>query len=180
MSLLIEKQFDPTPDEQELLDYARSNAFPYYFQTTTENYKGFAHVLMIRNKQGLPQEGTINSDNFIFFEAIFRRFCSENNIKISTILRASINCTPHSQDKHGDIHIDHQGFEHYNFLLYMNDVDGGLTYFFNDNNDTIIGQVTPKKNKVIVFNGCRHAQGFCANGQYRFLLVFTFTVDNKL
>lgn len=171
----IEKQFDVTLEEQSFLDYLMSNECPYFLeQAYPEKSSGYvwAHVLMRRNKEDKPVIGDINSQLYEYAYEMFKRFCDENNIEVHTVFRACINATGHESAKHAYIHIDHSKFEHHNFIMYLNDV-GGSTYLFDDNGKAI-EEIVPAKNKVAIFKGCNHAQGFCKEGEYRFVLVITF------
>ena len=171
--VVFEKIQTLIPDDVELFDFAQGNSFPYFFQRATKNHSQFAHVLMVRNEHGLPLSGKVTSEFYVAFEDFFLRMCRQNNIEVRTILRASINCTSHSDKKHGDIHLDHAKFDHYNFLFYMNEVDGGDTYIF-DGENTLVKEIQHAKHKMVVFNGHPHAQGFCKPEQHRFILVVTF------
>lgn len=58
-------------------------------------------------------------------------------------------------DGHNNIHTD-MNDSHLVLLYYVNDSDGD-TYFF-DADDNVIGNVTPKKNRAVIFDGSiRHA-----------------------
>ena len=172
-NIIIEKQFDLLPTEQSFVDYLMSDNCPYYLQDSGHNNEYvWAHVMMIRDQQNKPMSGKINSEIYSAAESIFKRFCAENNIIPKEILRAAVNVTGYSPKKHGFVHVDHSQFDHYNFIMYINDV-GGSTCFF-DKDENIIHEVYPVKNKVVVFTGCPHAQSFCQPDKYRFVLVFTF------
>jgi len=170
---VYEKVQTLSEQDNNLIRFAQSNCFPYFFQEATHELSQFAHVLMIRNQDNLPVSGTVNSDMYSQFEDFFVGMCLNNGIFVDTILRASINCTAHYPRDYGHIHVDHSKFEHYNFLFYMNEIDGGDTYIFDDS-DNVIKTIKHEKNKMVVFNGHPHAQGFCHPGQHRFVLVFTF------
>jgi hypothetical protein len=171
--VVFEKVQSLPPNDVALVDFALSNAFPYYFYEATHNHMQFAHGLMLRNENYLPVTGQINSNFYGAFESFFLRLCKDNNINVRTILRASINCTAHTDKEYGDIHLDHDTFQHYNFLFYMNEVDGGNTYIF-DNQNTLVKEIQHAKHKMVVFNGHPHAQGFCKPNQHRFVFVVTF------
>lgn len=171
--VLVERVQTLTEEDNNLIEFVQSDSFPYFFQTATYELNQFAHTLMRRNKDDLPKRGEINSDLYIHFEELFLRLCGSNGVIVNTILRASINCTSYTPRPHGHIHVDHSKFDHYNFLLYLNDVDGGDTYIF-DESDKVVKTVKHEKNKMVIFNGHPHAQGFCSPEQHRFVLVFTF------
>jgi len=177
MSILIEKQFELTSEEQAFVGFLMGRECPYYLQKAYDNDKEgnmfvWVHVFMQRDDQQRPVEGQINSQLYEHAYKIFARFCVENGIAVNTVFRACANATSSAPFKHSQIHVDHDNFEHNNFLLYLNDV-GGNTYLFDDNNN-ITHEITPAKNKAVVFKGCPHAQGFCSQEEYRFVIVFTF------
>jgi hypothetical protein len=173
--VLIEKEFVLSEPEQLFVDYLMSNDCPYYYQDTDYgNEYMWGHVLMRRDKDSLPINGSINSQLYEHAEHLFLKFCSDNDITPKHILRAAINATGGSSKPHGVVHVDHTDFEHYNFIMYLNDVGGNTCLF--DENKNIVYEVVPAKNKVVVFKGHPHAQAFCKPGDYRFVLVFTFTI----
>jgi ectoine hydroxylase-related dioxygenase (phytanoyl-CoA dioxygenase family) len=62
---------------------------------------------------------------------------------------------------------------HTTALLYLNDTDGD-TYFYKENGD-IDFQVSPKANKVIIFDGDMvHSSSTPTQTQYRIALNFNF------
>jgi hypothetical protein len=176
-TVLVEEYFHVTPEEQQLIDFVQGDSFSYFIQKSTGHLKVFCHTLMNRNYKGTADEGVVNSPYFDSFKSMFMRFCQKNNLSVSKILRAAVNCTSYSSLKHGDVHVDHDKFKHYNFIMYLNDV-GGSTYLYNEANK-LAKEIKPSKNKVVVFNGCLHAQGYPKQDTHRFVLVFTFIVGEK-
>jgi hypothetical protein len=173
MGMLVEKKVTLLKEEEALIEKIFSNDFPYYYATTDEHYDciQFFHSLM--NRQFDPESnGIINSTRFDSFVKMFLRLCREENIGVSKIYRACINNTFYHPDKHGNIHTDHH-YEHCNFLLYLNDFDRGDTYLFDEDNN-IKHTIKSEKYKMAIFDGDLHAQGFCAPGQMRTVMVFTF------
>jgi translation initiation factor RLI1 len=57
--------------------------------------------------------------------------------------------------------------------MYVNNFSNGNTYIFNEH-DEIIKESIQDKDKFIVFSGEPHAQGFCAPGEMRIVLAYTF------
>lgn len=170
----IETQFTLTEEEQKFFDYIQWGDFPFYLQEATPGIRFFGHVLMHRNlDETQPVRGIPNSPYCAYAEAIVRRFCSEQNVPIKDILRMTLNCTTYAEGEHNAVHVDHIHFEHWNFILYMNDVPGS-TYIF-DAQGNIVKEFEPKKNKVIVFKGQPHANKSCGSNEWRFVLVATFT-----
>ena len=170
---VVEGQFEPSDAQQELIDSVFGSYFPVYLDMTTESkYKQFCHTFMARNVI-MNHEGHILSPGYEPFKELFMDICTKNNIKVNKILRAAVNNTWNYPDLHGGIHIDHPEQDHNNFIMYLNEFDNGHTYLFDGDHKQIY-EIVPKKNKFAIFEGTPHAQGFCAPGQLRTVLVFTF------
>ena len=180
---LIEKQYTPSTTELNFLtNTLYSPNFPWFRnidvegmdnllgETNNEQYY-FSHNLMGRDPTKTARMGIVNSPHYITCEQIFKNFCRENNIKVKTIFRASLNLTFHAEKLHSAIHVDHN-FEHKNFIMYLSDSFGD-TFIF-DEKYNLVTSVKPELYKGIVFDGLPHAQGFCKAGDMRQVLVFTF------
>jgi hypothetical protein len=179
MSFYLETDLLPNEDSQEKIDsIIYNNDFPWYFEKTTSSlkYRMFFHSLVLRqpHKESptIPVQGKISSPHFDFFFGIFLDVCKKNNIDVNVIYRACINNTWHYPEKHGDIHVDHK-YPHKQFIWYLNDFTDAPTYLFDENNN-LIKKTAVGKNKINIFSNERHAQGFCAPGEYRICVVFTF------
>jgi hypothetical protein len=171
--MLIENTLSLTEEQQSFLSVVCSSNFPWFFQESSEGFSTFSHTLMNRNKEVVQKPGDINSEYYSISESIFLKFCRENNIHVNGILRAAFNNTYHYPVLHDNIHVDHTGFEHNNFIFYVNTFNNGYTYLF-DYENKLTKQITPVKHKGVVFNGVPHAQGFCDPFQNRIVMVFTF------
>lgn len=176
-SIIFEKTINLLPEEEDLF-HSITNihaGFPFYYKiTTSQRYHQFTNVLLNRQKIESPDKSGIPNNPQFWppIEKFFLRICKDNYINVKYIYRCAINGTTYHQDKHCDIHRDHD-FEHYNFLMYLNDFNSGYTYLFDDKYN-IKQTITPQKNKAVIFDGCWHAQGFCSPGQTRFVLIITF------
>ena len=170
--MFLETKIDLNEQEKELIKFVLSFDMPWYF-SNQDVYPFFRHTLMNRNKEDLPIKGDINSDLYSHFESIFLRVCKENNIEINNILRMALNNTYFFKDKHNDIHKDH-AFPHHNFLWYINDFTNGSTYLFENDKKTMKKEIKSEKNKITIFDGGYHAQGFCNDYENRIVLIATF------
>jgi hypothetical protein len=175
---IVEKTHNLNDAEQTFIDQILSDKTPYYCMGTVEGTEefifAFSHILMHRNNSDTPETGIINSPFYEDALKLFDRFCVENKITYQHIFRAAINITWNNvtSSGYGCIHKDHS-FPHYNFLMYLNDFDDGHTFIFDDDNH-LIKTITPSKNKIAIFDGKLHAQGFCRLNQRRVVLVITF------
>lgn len=174
--MFLESKIELDTDENELIKFVLGDCFPWYLFNQlehTEKYKVFCHSLMKREGNNLPTRGIQNSNLLEPFENIFNKFCQKNNIQVNNVLRMAFNNTWHCDDKHSDIHTDHD-FPHHNFLWYLNDFTEGSTYIFEDDKKTIKHEIKAEKNKIAIFEGNPHAQGFCSPYQNRVVFVATF------
>lgn len=134
----LENYFVPNDEQNKIIGIIESHNFPYFFNyTTTDRFHQFAHTLMDRDHLSRPISGKINSNFFEKCSDLFLNVCCQNNIKVNNILRAAINCTYHYPEKMSGIHLDHEGFDHYNFVMYLNNFDLGSTYVFDTDRITL-------------------------------------------
>jgi hypothetical protein len=150
----------------------------WYFRATTAKGKGapndnqvLVHTLLERPEVKTDQR--VRSHLFEFFEGLFKNFCQRNKVQFKTIHRAALNLTFYNPQKFGFVHNDHR-FAHKNFILYLNEFTGGSTYIMEDEKK-ILAEIEAKKNRAVVFDGCMHAQGFCALNESRVVFVLTFS-----
>jgi hypothetical protein len=179
--LVFESQYVPNAEEYAFFNYITSSNFPWFYNEydvtdATKKYPFFGHAVMNRavdiNGNHVAEKGVINSQFFPLLQNIFQKFCNQNGITYKDICRMNLNFNFHQDAPHSNIHIDHT-FEHKNFIMYLSECSGD-TIIFNDN-DKIIASVKPELHKVVVFDGLRHAAGFCKPGEHRIVLVVTFT-----
>lgn len=161
--------------ERDFIEFVLGNAFPWFAIMSTDNFRAMAHILMLRAKDEEPIKGQINSPFYQVCEQLFLRLCRENNIKVRTIYRATINMTFADPSIHGDPHRDHP-FPAKNLIIYLNEFDDGKTFLLSDDYQ-IVDAITPAKNKFAVFDDIPHAQGFCKPQQRRVVMLFTFDGD---
>lgn len=110
---IVEKEFVLTPEEEGFVTYVMTPHCPYHIQDAhpeESDIKVWTHILMVRDETNAPVQGVINSHLFAPALNLFSRFCAENDIHPKAILRACLNATGPSKDKHGVIHTDHDGF----------------------------------------------------------------------
>jgi hypothetical protein len=84
---------------------------------------------------------------------IVTRFCKYRNIKLKQLFatRSFIHLPNGKESKKDFIHTDNE-YPHYVILYYIADSEGD-TYLFEDDEKTIIKQVTPKKGRLVFFDG---------------------------
>lgn len=170
--ILLEGTANFTAEENGFIEYVKGNQFPWYFGSATTNYKVYTHTFMEGVKDRKFAEGVVTSEHTHMARGIVERILTENGVNMFTIHRISINASGCDVGKHGDIHEDHT-YPHKNLLVYLNRFDRGHTYLF-DKAGNVTDEIIPAEDKFVIFNGCRHAQGFPSLGQRRLVLVATF------
>lgn len=173
---------------QDLENFVTSNEFAWFYQhvSTTDKFPFLSHTLIPRYDI-YNEDCKINSHYWETLSPVFYTALDAINFKLDKICRASCNLTPHiNHVSNNDPHVDHE-YQHYNFIYYFNTVDKGETIiyeekfngvdWFKDSKDlTVKKLITPEKNKGVIFDGLNyHANNFCHVGQWRFVMVVTFT-----
>lgn len=190
-----------TKEELEIVNKNILSAdFPWFYQqhATSDLFPFFSHVIYARASEGDDDNCTPISNSTLshWSNEIVNRYCNERLGKpLQRIYRSSLNLTygwniPHSFT---EPHVDHL-FNHYNLLVYLNDVDyGGETLLFDkyycegmkkanytvDEYDkvSILEKIPAKQGKVVCFDGkVYHGVSNFSSNQKRVVLVTTFLV----
>ena len=100
------------------------------------------------------QDEVYNKDYFFLFIQILYRFAGFSNISVEEILEARAFKQPPSVNPGANMEWAHQDLNipHWVCLYYVNDSDGD-TILFEDDKKTVIQQVTPKKGRIVFFDG---------------------------
>lgn len=131
-----------------------------------DNVPFFNHVLIHKDTN------EITSEYAYFFMSLFYRFCNKHNYLITKFLRMCINITSSCTSKTKQ-HLDHEGKEHFQSILYLNDIDGSTDIFTKEGVCSII----PEKNKFILFDNVLHKANPPSNN-LRKIVVCTFEGKN--
>jgi hypothetical protein len=176
----LETSFQPNESQKQLFEFVESITFPWFFhkgllspfEETKDTF--YAHSLRLRHSdESLPVEGKNNSGGMQAMEDIFFEIAKSNKVEVDVVLRSAVNATHHSKQSMTGVHTDHE-FEHNNFLLYLNDVTGGETVLFSEDESIELKTITPTKYKAVFFSNTPHAHKFCAYGERRLVFVVTF------
>jgi hypothetical protein len=147
-----------------------STGFPWYYSpddvAVGTGSPFLSHGIVLKDTQGQPVAGTVNSEVYPLFEGIFHRLFGHR-----VMLRCSLNRTFHTGRAWGTPHVDHE-FDHHNAIVYLSHAQGGTALF--DHTGCITDQSTPAYNRMVQFDGVTHAQGSCAPGETRTVLVYTY------
>jgi hypothetical protein len=174
----LEKICSLNDQQKKFLDYVvdhhDDSMFPFYIRKSTRNITILMHSLMLRTIGG--GSGKIVSSYYAPFYDIFKSFCSQNNIKVEKVLRATVNYTLFENGLSAYPHVDH-AFPHFNFVLYLNDCVGGHTLIYGKGEEEgkVIKSIRPEKYKAVIFSGESHAVSEIEPSEQRIVVVFTFT-----
>ena len=138
------------------MDYYYSEDITYKDTLKSHNtYPGFGKSLV---------SNEFVDSKFDFFLPSIYFFCDLLNLELINILQSRLFMQLESgHTSHCNIHID-MNTPHIVFLYYINDSDGD-TYFFDETKKKIIKKVTPKKNRVAIFDGSiPHASSYPSSG----------------
>ncbi len=177
----------PEKDIQALEKHVVNNTkFPWFYEpcTTSPRFPAMMHILVGRYDKPPLDRFIINSPYFGLFEKIFLEFCFKNKITVKRILRAAVNLTWFSSEKHGDPHTDHEqdiNPNHKVCMMYLHDLEWGPTFLFNEkekglDNYTIAKEISFERGKIAIFPGeyC-HAAGFVKNSnEVRVAAIISF------
>jgi len=133
-------------------------------------YLQFNHILLMEGKT------EANSDYYRLFEEKIPHILNKLKLSNIEILRAKLNLqtqiTNNKPHFYNTPHIDTY-YKHTVFMLYLNDSDGDTVFVDDDKN--IVKKVSPKKNRVVVFNGMNyHAGSHPYNSDRRIVLNVNF------
>lgn len=115
----------------------------------------------------------INSPYYEESVDILNNFCKAINQKVMFYTRINYNLTFNNGNKQSHIHRDHDGFDHKQIIIYLNDCDKNATTCIVNENEKLIKEIEPKKYKGICFNSLKHYQKF-PKKNHRVILVATF------
>jgi hypothetical protein len=136
---------------------------------------GFTHAFYMDGKQISPYLVTVYK--------VLEEYLKSQSLLLKKFVRCKGNLTtpkyPFSEKSHNIPHID-QVEEHRVLLYYVNDSDGD-TVFFNEKfekglkNLTVFKKISPKKGRVIVFDGNRyHCASNPINSDVRCVINYNF------
>ena len=155
--------------------------FPYFINyydnrekidLSSTNNIFLSHTVQIRLEDCNLKEA-INSPYYDATLDILNSFCKSINQKVNFFTRINYNLTFNNGKIKSHIHKDHDGFDHKQIIIYLNDCDKEATTCIVDNKNKLLKEITPEKYKGICFNSLKHYQKFPKIG-HRVILVATF------
>ena len=102
--------------------------------------------------------------------------CKKGNQKPLSLyrIRAGMHIPDSTWDSHHGPHVDDSDLHHV-ILYYVNDSDGDTFFFKNGIENKVYKTVTPKKNRIVVFDGkILHASSYPITSPIRMTLNFNF------
>jgi hypothetical protein len=112
-------------------------------KTSTHPPLSFVHIL---------KSSTRTSEYLENFGLVAQAACSQENLLLKDIMVARVFITvPYKTDlEHYAPHVDYPG-KHTVVIYYVNDADGDTVFF--DKNNKVVKSVSPKKGRVVIFDG---------------------------
>jgi len=166
--IIEDKNILITKEKEYIKNIILGEKTPFYWVKETVIGKGepcLVHGLIHRKTQ------KIVSPHADFFKKITKRFANRYKIPCNIFLRGCINLT-FPQPGRSAAHIDHP-FPHYQFLLHLNESNGGTTLIL-DSKKKVIKTIRPQQFKGFGFKGGPfHCMTFPKSGR-RVIAVLTF------
>ena len=148
-------------------------AYKYYTNITGGSNKyspGFSHIFLGENDKNVR----LLTSNFCFtFFQIIYNLCTKLNISLIDIIRGRVflqipSINPEITEPHTDL-----DFSHFVCLYYVNDSDGDTIFYKNDEK-TIIKKITPKKGRLVFFDGSIPHSSTPPSKSHRIVVNFNF------
>lgn len=151
-----------------------TNDFPYFiYDSPVEKEKSpyLSHVVVRRPEDKNPG---INSPHYMECVKIILSALSAADVQTKNILRIAINLTYNNGMEKCKIHEDHD-YPHKQLLLCLNDPldKNSKTIILDDDKETILKEVIPKKYTGIIFDNKPHYHFYPKQG-HRIMFVATF------
>ena len=154
-----------------------SRQMPFYYQP--DSVKGdkisfLAHVIKDRPEFSEPGKQINSFEYYSLFKDILITFCTKNKINFKEILRIAVNITFNNGAEKCPVHKDHE-YPHNQLLLYLNEPldKQSKTVILDDNEQTILKEITPERFKGVCFENKPHYHHYPKMGE-RIVAVYTF------
>ena len=140
-----------------------------FAKNTTTDSPQFTHTFF--------DNGQVYSDHFNFFTPILHHLMLTENIDTTEIMRIKANLNiPVVDYPKGHHYVAHKDFPkntgHITALYYVNDSHGDTKFF--DLDEKVTDSVSPKKGRLVYFNGDTHHAGCPPKDNVRCLINFNF------
>lgn len=177
--------FLPTAYQDALENVLLGGNFSWYLNPWTvepENqakYKNDNTVESLQFTHAIVRDGVITSENYNLVSLIAYHLMLTENVKTDAIQRIKANLnlplSGYSDDKHFGIHTDLPVTENaITCVYYVNDCDGD-TIFFDEQGQSEIFRVSPKKGRLVYFDSkIPHAGCPPRNSETRCVINFNF------
>lgn len=168
-------------DEDILLEYMKTKYTQWYF--VEDVAKIGIHNLQFNGwSRHITNEEPIEDVIFNIIKKIEKNTLENANLKFLKNYRYKLNCLeplrtkPTLEELYTNTHVD-DNIEHIVLIYYANDVDGDTILF--DNNNTILKSISPKKGKVVLFDGSiKHCPSWPTE-KNRYVLNYNIVVNAK-
>jgi len=156
--------------EDEIENLLTGVSFPYFFDSINYTSTGIEkfpnvknlvdHKQMVHVAYSIDDNGNTycNSNDYGYIISfITNQLLVHFKKEKLTLKRAKVNLqqqfTNNKPEYHNIPHIDLTDNKHFVCIYYVNDSDGDTLFFDNEKNCNVIDRVSPKKGRLLVFNG---------------------------
>jgi hypothetical protein len=168
-------------DQNILLEYMKSKYTDWYF---VENISKSDREYLSFNGWSRHVTAEEPIENYIFdiIKNIESNTLNKSNLKFLKNYRYKLNCleplktNPTLDELYSNTHVD-DTIEHIVLIYYANDVDGDTILF--DKNNEILKSISPKKGKVVLFDGSINHCPSWPSKENRYGLNYNIVVKSK-
>jgi len=168
-------------DENIMFEYMETKYKEWYF--VEDVAKVGIHDLQFNGwSRHITDEEPIEENIFDIIKKIEINALNKSNLKFLKNYRYKLNCleplkkTPTLEELYSNTHVD-DNVEHIVLIYYANDVDGDTILF--DENKQIIKSITPKKGKVVLFDGSINHCPSWPTFENRYVLNYNIVIKPK-
>lgn len=184
----IVDDFLPSAYQNELEKVLLGVSFPWYLNLVTVYEKnGILHNSTTKDgfqfTHGFIQEGDVYSDYYPLVSTLPYHLLLKENIEIEKVMRIKANLTTQEDgflaSNHHAVHVDYTLDNLITCIYYVNDSDGDTVFFTQDGKHEI-NRVSPKKGRLVCFDGSTpHAGRPPINKKHRCVINFNFLTKEK-
>jgi ectoine hydroxylase-related dioxygenase (phytanoyl-CoA dioxygenase family) len=145
----------------------------YNSKNTKEGFQ-FTHLFI--------RDGSVYSDFYPLVSVLTHHLMLKENIEIEKTMRIKANLTVQDLNypvaNHHSIHVDYELRNLITCIYYVNDSDGDTVFFSSDGKDEV-SRVSPKKGRLVYFNGqTLHAGRPPVNKKHRCVINFNLLTED--
>jgi len=168
-------------DENILLEYMKSKYTEWYFVENISK-SNFEFLSFNGWSRHVTEQEPIEDYIFNIIKKIERNALNKSNLKFIKNYRYKLNCLEPLntiatlEQLYSNTHVD-DTIQHIVLMYYANDVDGDTILF--DKNNQILKSISPKKGKVVLFDGSISHCPSWPTKENRYVLNYNIVIQSK-